>query len=196
MRNSLQALMRSQSGVAYMEFAIGVTFLMILFLGSVEVTRFVLINQKIQKTVVSVTDVVTQAGQGNPLTTTGLSQIMSAVGDMMNPYTFGAGGVVFVTDVTQPASGNPIVNWQYCGGGTLHSADATVVSKIGTTVGGTATLPSGFTMNSGEEVVIGEIYYKYSPIIVQSMLANTTLYNYAVYMPRLGALTSLVSSCP
>jgi hypothetical protein len=166
---------------------------MLLFLGSVEVTNYILIIQKLEKTVGTVTDVTTQADPNNdPLTTSEMSQLMSAVQDMMNPYTFGSKGLVIVTDVTQAGSNNPIVNWQYCGGGSLA-----VSSKIGTTIGGAATLPAGYTMIAGEEAVIGEIFYNYTPITMTtwSIVTANTVYRTAVFMPRLGALTGFSSHC-
>jgi Flp pilus assembly protein TadG len=190
--NRLMSLARREEGVAYMEFALCVSVLLILFIGSVEVTRYVLIIQKLEKVASTVADVTTQANPNtSPLTTTVMSELMSAVQDMMNPYTFGANGLVIVTDVTQAGANNPIVNWQYCGGGTLSAT-----SKIGTTIGGAATLPSGFTMIAGEETVFSEVFYKYTPIFTaQSFTVATTLYRTAVYMPRLGVLTGFSSHC-
>jgi hypothetical protein len=187
------SLLSDQHGMAYVEFALCISMLMLMFLGSVETTRYVLIIQKLEQTVSTVTDVTTQAdANNNPLTTSQMTQLMSAVQDMMNPYTFGANGLVILTDVTQPGAGNAKVNWQYCGGGTLN-----IASKIGSSVGGTATLPTGFTMIAGEEVVIGEVFYNYKPITttVWGIVSASTIYRTALFMPRLGALTAFSSHC-
>jgi Flp pilus assembly protein TadG len=189
----LQSLVTEERGMAYVEFALCLSLLLMLFLGSVEVTRYVLILQRLEKTAETVANVTTQAdSNSNPLTATQMSQLMSAVQDMMNPYTFGANGTVIVTDVTQAGSNNPIINWQYCGGGSLTAA-----SNIGNTIGGAATLPSGYTMTSGEEVVIAEVFYNYAPVIASkwSVMSASTIYRTALFMPRLGALTGFSSHC-
>jgi len=192
LRYRLKAMARCQQGIAYMEFALSVATLLLLFLGSIELTRYVLTLQKLEKIVNTVADVTTQVDPNtSPLTTSQMSQLMSAVQDMMNPYIFGANGFVIVSDVTQAGSNNPIVNWQYCGGGTLSAT-----SRIGTYKGEAATLPVGFSMIAGEEVVIGEVFYNYVPITSSSLVGNTTMYRTAVYMPRLGALTGFSSTCP
>lgn len=183
---------RDESGVAAIEFALCLTVLLLLCLGSIELTRYVLVVQKLEKTVSMMTDVTTQADPNStPITTNVMSQIINSADDMMSPYPFNSNGKVILTNITKTGSANPVVNWQYCGGGTLSAT-----SRIGTTIGGAATLPSGFTMTAGEEVVIGEIFYNYSPITSQNVVPSTTLYRTSIFMPRLGALTSFSSTCP
>jgi Flp pilus assembly protein TadG len=189
----------SEQGLAYVEFALTISILLLLCLGSVEVTRFVLILQKLEKTVETVSDVVTQTNPNSaPLTTTEMSQLMSAIPDLMSPYVFGSNGLVIVSDLTGQASGNPVLNWQYCGGGTL-----VYTSKFGKTTGAAITaaeysaFPNGLTLNSGEEVVISEIIYNYAPITTTqwSVLTASQVYRTATFMPRLGALTGFSSHC-
>lgn len=186
-------MVNNEQGVAAIEFALCVTVLMLFFLGSVELTRYILIVQKLEKTVSMITDVTTQTDPNSaPLTASTMQQIFTATSDMMKPYPFGANGLVIVTDVTKTGTANPVINWQYCnGGGTLSATSA-----IGTAKGATATLPAGFSMAAGEEVVIGEIFYQFSPITTQEIVPATTVYRTAVFMPRLGALTGFSSTCP
>lgn len=203
----LRELYACQAGIAYVEFALSISLLMILFLGSVEVTRAILIVQKLEKTVTTVTDVVTQADTNtSPLTTTEMTQLMGAVTDMMSPYTAGVSDpniVLIITDVTATGTNNsPVINWQYCGGGTLSAT-----SRVGSTIGGAATLPNSFAMtatNNGttqvviNEVVIGEVFYNFSPLAISrgnNMIGAIQLYKTGVYIPRLGALTSFSSHC-
>jgi Flp pilus assembly protein TadG len=183
---------RDERGVAAIEFALCLTVLLLMFLGSVELTRYILIIQKLEKTVSMITDITTQADPNTaPLTTTTMQQIFGATTDMMKPYAFGADGFVIVTNITKTGTNNPVVNWQYCGGGTLSAT-----SKIGTANGAAATLPAGITMIAGEEIVVGEVFYKFSPITTQNIVPAKTLYRTSIFMPRLGALTAFSSTCP
>ena len=194
--NKLKEFGKAQEGLAYIEFALSITILMMLFLGAVELTRAFLIIQKIEKTVSTLADVVAQTDPNStPVTSTQMSQLMSAVDDMMNPYSSGMTDtriLAIVTSVTKTGVANPVINWQYCGGGGLS-----VTSKLGKTIGGTATLPSGFTMNSGEEAIIGEVFYNFTPIIASNnIIGSFQIYRYSIFMPRLGALTAFSSNCP
>jgi len=186
----------AQEGMALVEFALSSVLLLTLFMGSVEFSRAFLVTQKLEKTASTLADVVAQTDPNStPLTTSQLSQLMSAVTDMMSPYSQGATdpniGTV-ITSVTKTGTANPVINWQYCGGGGLS-----VTSKLGKTINSTATLPAGFTMNAGEEIIVGEVFYNFIPLMARNgLLGSFQMYKYTIYVPRLGAITAFSSSCP
>lgn len=204
-------LCKNEAGLAYIEFAIVLPVLLMLFLGGVEITRYVLIIQKLEKTVSTVANVVTQTNPSTSQLTDAIMQdLMNSVQDMMSPYGSTSNMRVIVTDVVDRTNAQststaaPTVNWQFCGGGTLTNQ-----SKLGTTVNRNANLtnlglPSSYAMSAGEEVVIAEVYFNFQPITNQNILGNVLQYRTAVYMPRLGALSSYVpnstisnaSNCP
>ena len=197
MKKYIREFVECEQGLAYVEFALSLSFLLILFLGSVEVTRCYLLTQKIEKTAFTAADVVTQTNPNTgPVTSSQMSQLMSAVTDMMTPYTTGASDpkiLVIVSDITKNGNSTPVLNWQYCGGGALS-----VSSTIGTTTGSaiTGSLPNGLSMNAGEEAVISEVFYNFLPIIIgNGVLGSFQIYRTAVFMPRLGALTGFSSHC-
>ncbi len=187
--------MRCQSGVASVEFALSLTVLMILMLGSIDVSRCFLIIQKVERIASTVADIPTQSNpNSSPLTTSQMSQLMSAVTDMMSPYSQGVNDpniYVIVSDVTKSGSNSPVLNWQYCGGGTLSAT-----SNVGSTIGGTATIPNSFALNSGEEIVIGEVFYNFTPIIANNtIISSFQVYRTSIFVPRLGAITGFSSHC-
>ncbi len=103
----------------------------------------------------------------------------------MNPYDFGTDGIVHITSVTKDPNANPTIRWRHTGGGTLSGND----SRIGA-VGVVANLPAGFTLNDRDNIIIAEVYYRYTPLLTQQVLGEMTLYKIAIYKPRLGALTA------
>jgi Flp pilus assembly protein TadG len=192
----MNKILKSESGLAYLEFAIALPILMILFLGSIEISRCFLIIQKVEKTVSTIGDVTAQTDANiSPLTTAKMSQLMSAVDDMMSPYSSGANDPkisTIITNITKTGTASPIINWQYCGGGSL-----VVNSKLGKIIGSNATMPSGLILVDGEEIIIAEVFYNFTPIIGNNrFLAGFQIYRTAVFMPRLGALTNFTSNCP
>jgi len=174
-------LARTQEGVAVVEFALCLPFLATLMLGSVEVSRYIIIHQKLEKVAFTVSDVVAQSTE---VTTGGLDQLLAATQDIMNPYTFNSDGIVYITSITQTAGSAPTVSWRYSGGGTLSGYS----SQLGT-IGYAATMPNGLTLNDGDNVIVAEVYYRYEPLLGTQIYGSETLYKTAVYKPRLGALS-------
>ena len=172
---------RNQQGIAAMEFAMVAPILMVLFLGGTEFSRYLIIHQKVEKTATTIADIVAQS---DSLTQAQLNQIFLAASEIMQPLSFNTEGVVIVSSVRQQGSAaSPNVAWQRIGGG-----DLTRTSQIGTQ-GFAATLPAGFTLNDKENVIVAEVYYVYSPLFGEKMVATGDVYKRSVYKPRLGALT-------
>jgi Flp pilus assembly protein TadG len=175
--------MRSQAGLAFVEFAITLPFLVILFLGGVELTRYIIIVQKVEKAAFTMSDVVAQS---QTINTTQLNQLVEAVQQMMLPFPFGSSGYVIVTSVTKTGTAAPVINWQYTGGGSWTQS-----STVGTTIGANAVLPTGFNMTDKENVIIAEVYYNFSPMFAAGMLKGKTIYKMSLFRPRLGDLSAL-----
>lgn len=191
----LKRIVACTEGVALVELALCIPLLLTIFFGTVEVARYFLAIQKVEKTIDLVTDTVSQSNNNTTdqnLSVPHMQAIMSTVADMMNPYPFGADGVVIITDVFQGSdtSQAPDIVWQFCGGGTLVKN-----SKIGA-YPGKADM-QGFVMRANEEIIVGEIFYNFSPITVNEFIGQQQLYRRVFFIPRIGPLHtgSFSSSC-
>lgn len=174
-------------------------------MGMSDGSYFLLVNEKSDRIAYTMTDIVTQY---QTITQANLSDISLAASQIMQPLpttTTAANGTTasllttIVSSVYQPSTGNPIVCWQYSNG--LVAAGQSTASKIGSpgssatcTSGGTATLPAGLTLNAGDNVIITEVYYNFTPLFLSAsafdVFASTTVYRYAVYKPRLSPLVN------
>jgi hypothetical protein len=181
---SLCRIARNQQGIAYLEFAISLPLLIAMLLGGVEVTRYILIAQKVEKVSVTVSDIVAQA---DTITTSELDNLILAAGQVMQPYSFDGNAYVIVSSVYKNDGDSPVVNWQYSGGGSW------IKSSLVGGVGAIANLPTGFTMNDRENVIIAEVFYNYQPLFGSNILTVSQLYKYAIFKPRLGDLSTLGS---
>jgi Flp pilus assembly protein TadG len=181
---SFPSFRRSQAGIAYVEFAMTLPLLLALLLGAIEMTRYILIVQKVEKASVTLSDLVAQSKE---ITTPQLNQLITAAGQIMQPYEFGERGYAIVTSVTRTDPNPARVNWQHVGGGSW-----TQTSQIGTT-GSVATLPANFTVADRENVIFAEVYYQFEPILANYFLGTIQVYRVSIYKPRLGDLTSLGS---
>lgn len=181
---TFRRLRRNEDGVAYLEFALSLPFLIALFMGSVEVTRYIIIAQKVEKSAVAISDVVAQS---QTIGTAQLNQLITAVDEVMDPYTFATDGYVIITSVTKTGTSQPVVNWQYRGGGSW-----TKPSLVGSQ-GTVATLPNGLTLLDKDNVIVAEVYYNFRPMINNSVISGRQLYKVSVFKPRLGDLKTLGS---
>ena len=177
----LQRLLRADQGLAVLEFALILPVLMSLFYGAVEITRYILITQKVEKLAFTVADVTAQS---QTVSNASLNQVLAATSDIMSPYTMTSNGRVIISSLYRAAGATTTatVNWRYQGGGTL-----TATSALGA-VGATPSMPTGFTFDERENVIAAEVFYQFSPLISTQFFGTKTIYRVAFYKPRLGAL--------
>ncbi|MBY0427801.1 MAG: pilus assembly protein [Alphaproteobacteria bacterium] len=168
-------------GVAAVELALVLPMMLMLFLGVVEISNYVLINERTEKMTHTIADVVSQ---GETITIAELDNILAATSEIMKPFPFSERGMVIITSVYRAVGDTPKVAWQYQGGGTLKNTQ----SSFGGT-GFASPLPPGFTLNEKETVIIAEVYYNHQNLVTTMFNGtNPQLYKYAFYKPRLGAL--------
>jgi Flp pilus assembly protein TadG len=173
-------LRRNEGGIALVEFALVLPVLMTLFYGTIEVTRYILISQKVEKLAHSVADLTAQSAV---TTTASLNQVMAAASDIMSPYSMTTNGKVIISSLYRPAGvANASINWRYEGGGSYAAS-----SMLGA-VGDAPAMPAGFTFDERENVISAEVYYEFSPMISNQFFGTKTVYRVAFYKPRLGAL--------
>ena len=162
------------------EFALILPVLMTLFLGVVEITRYVLIVQKAEKLAHSVADL---SAQSATLSRATLDQVFTAASDIMNPYATGVNSHIMVSSLYRaPGANNAVANWRYACGGTLAST-----TSLGA-VGATPTMPTAFTFDSRENIIASEVFYEFSPLLANPWFGTRTIYRSAFYAPRFGAL--------
>jgi hypothetical protein len=172
----------ARKGVAAVEFALSLPIWTTLLLGAGDGAYCLIVNEKTDRIAYTVTDIVTQY---QSITKANLNDILLASGQLMQPFAFGANGVVIVSSVYQGSTGSPIIEWQYSGGGTLSKT-----SRIGA-ANGSAILPNGLTLNAGDNVIISEVYYNFTPMFLsEGLFSSGPVYRVAVYKPRLSPLVT------
>ena len=178
----MMALLRCRQGVAATEFAIALPFVMVLVVGGFELSRYVIVHQKLEKATYTIADVVSQS---QSVTVSQLNQTMLAAQEVMRPYDFSPQGVVHITSVSKTGTAAPVVTWRYSGGGDLSET-----SKIGA-LNQPASLPAGFSMSDKENIIIAEVFFRYEPFFAGDLLADyLNIYKMTLFKPRLGALTT------
>ena len=105
---------RCQAGNVAVEFALAVPVLLFLMLGSAEMGRFVLLNQKMDRVATTVSDLVSRA---ETISESQIADILTAADQVAEPFDLSDLGVVIVSSVTNADGTGPVIAWQRSGGG-------------------------------------------------------------------------------
>ncbi len=179
----LELLKRDRRGTLAIEMAMATPVVIGLLLSGIEVTRYVMINQKIERASATMADLVSQA---ETLSEGGLANLYAATTYVMEPFDLAAEGRVVVSSISGDEAR---INWQRSfGAGSGASAFGVE--------GGTASLPAGFVVRENETVVVTEVFYGFQPMffdtpLLRTQLVAAELYSYAVFRPRFSSLTTI-----
>jgi Flp pilus assembly protein TadG len=177
----LQQLLRDRRGIAATEFALILPILVMFSAGTIEYSRLIMLNQKLQSGAFILADLT---ARDKTLSEEQLDNIFLAIDNIIQPFDFAAEGKAIVTSVGVDGAGDPEVNWQREGSG-----DLAATSEVGEE-GGAATLPDDLDISAGETVIAAEVFYSFTPLFGIG-LAPRTIYKASFYKPRLGTLDTL-----
>lgn len=164
------------------EFALAVPILTLLMLGSVELARFVILSQKLERVAVSMADLVARA---ETISEDELDDIFLAAGEVALPFEFESLGRVFVSSVVNPDGDGAEIAWQRSGAGG-HTAS----SKLGSE-GGSARLGDELSVREAETAIVSEVFYDFQPFFSDLILSPREVYKRAYHRPRLGTLDEI-----
>lgn len=184
LRRGLRRLFGDREGVSLIEFAFMAPILVSLLIGSFEIARFVLLNQKLNRLASNSSDLVTRS---ETMSEAELDNIFAAGEFITSPFKLANKGVVIISSVSNPGPNNttpPIVNWQQ-----KSDAGSSFASGVGVE-GGQATLPGDLALRVGQDIIISEVIYDFKPVMFAEM-TDKDLYHVSFHRPRLGELTTL-----
>jgi len=170
------------AGNVAVEFALTLPVLMLLMLGSVEMARFVILHQKVDRVAVTTSDLVSRA---ETIKEAELDDIFEAADFVAQPFDLPNLGIVIVSAITNEDGSGARIAWQRRGNGAASHA-----SQIGTQ-GGAASLSADFEVREGETAIIAEVFYDFEPFLSELIVEPQTLYRRAHHRPRLGTLEEI-----
>jgi len=171
----LDRFREDRKGSISIEFAVLASVLIGILFSGVEYSRFILLNQKADKAVAGVGDMVSQYTE---LRSQDMKDIFLAASNILTNYQYKGRGILMVSHVHAAQAGKPKITWQE-----VSSKSFNVASKIGK-AGDTPKLPSGFTMIAGETVVAVETFVKFEPMLFDLVVSGQDIYKIAWYHPR------------
>ena len=166
----IQDFYRDRKGVSAVEFATVLPFMLIAYLGSVEVGNGINAKVRVAQTTRTVADLATQYFTIKNADMTGILSASSAV---MAPFSTSS-LVITLSEVTTDASGNATITWSDSLNGSPRA------------VGQPVTLPSGL-QTPNISLIWSEVKYAYTPNLGYVMTGTYDLTDKFYLNPRLSA---------
>jgi Flp pilus assembly protein TadG len=173
---TMRRFWKEESGVAAIEFGLVISILIVILMGCFEAGRYILLNQKLDRTSTSVVDLIAQA---NSVTVGVLSDTYAAAEEQTRPFDLAGHGRVVISSVYKPDTSSAKVQWQCAGGGSYTSATSTVGGE-----GANAAMPTTFTVDVGENIVVAEVFYDYEPFLFEGIFQPAIIRHASFMRPR------------
>jgi Flp pilus assembly protein TadG len=179
-RHALSRLRRfadSRQGVAAVEFAIILPFMLVLYLGSIEAGNGLAVQFRATLASRTVADLASQYSSINNSTMTG---ILSAAATVVAPYS-ASGMIVTVSEITTDSSGQGTITWSDSLNGTAHA------------VGQSVTLPTAMQI-ANTSLIWSEVTYPYQPALGIVMTGTININQSSYFYPRLSTSITRANS--
>ncbi len=147
---------------------------MLLLLGGVDVARYFLAGQKLQRAAMTVADL---AARSETLSPTDIDNIFAAAGEIASPLDLDGEGRIYVASIVESPEGDPEVAWQR-DVGTLA-----VASRLAPMDAVTRTDLAPL-VDQNRSAIVAEIAGRFEPLFGYGVTPQT-LYQRAIFRPRL-----------
>lgn len=220
MRRFLPRFLNARGGIALIEFALVAPLILLVLLGGIELTRFMLVVQKVDKTAYAMADLVAQMSPATAQRRDGeisIDQMNTVVfrqfQSLMDPYDANTNGSIIVSSIRRERDTTRI-KWQIASQGGYNGADTTSIvsgltpasvnasgaalrDRTASFTGEAATEISG--MLGYENMIVSEVFFRYRPILSNILrgeyfpfqLGETTLVRRIYSRPRNGNMICL-----
>lgn len=219
MRRMFQRISADRRGLAFIEFALVAPFILLILFAGIEITRFMLIVQKVDKTAYAMADLTAQYGPATAARNSGeinVDEMNNVVfrqfAALMSPYEAPANGSVVISSIRRERD-DIRIKWQIASPGysdaetisavsgltpaSVNSNGASLRDRVATFTGDTAIEMSN--MLGYENMIVSEVFFRYRPIlstVLQGLelpftLGETTLVRRLYSRPRIGNLICL-----
>jgi Flp pilus assembly protein TadG len=203
----VRKLWNDSNAVAATEFAMVAPFMLLLYVGGVELGDGVAINVKVSATAHSIADMVSQ---NTSLSTSQMQNILTGASAIIAPYPVnnGQGGSIMsvtVSEVSSDANGTLTLRWSQSFNGTSFGPGRTSLAANGSY--GPITLPTSLNgtpgnpnnpnnQNDNVSFILGEASYAYTPNLGYTISGTVNLGDSYWIFPRCSTNSTANSSVP
>jgi hypothetical protein len=177
---TIRRFARANEAVALIEFALIMPVMLMLYLGSVELSQAINVDQRVTNISATVGDLV--AREKNVIPASDLTDYFQASKAILSPYTT-SGLVQTVTLVAVDNSGVTNVRW------TMPSS-GTATQIVGQPWAGLHPIPASMiAISHNNWIIVSEASYAYKPAIAGPFVQSTMpLYHQTFYLPRFASI--------
>ena len=168
---------RDKAGIAAVEFALILPFMLLLYFGSVEITQAICINRLVTLTANTVTNLVSQYTTISA--STQMPDILNASVQVLAPNP-SSGAKIVVSCITIDNQGKATVAWSQTLNGTARTAGQSI------------TVPAALNIPNSN-IVLGEATYAYSPVFDFLHIGPFNLHSSVYMAPRNATTINLAS---
>jgi Flp pilus assembly protein TadG len=173
----LRRFVRHREGMSAVEFAIVLPFMLLLYIGGVELADGLAIQFRVTETARTVTDLTTQYVSIDSAT---MSSILGASAEVVAPYP-SANMIVTVSEITTNGAGQGTITWSCSLNGTPRPQNQSV------------TLPTAL-QTANITLIWGEVTYPYAPGMGYTITGTINIYENTYFYPRLSTQVIAPSS--
>jgi len=167
----VRSFLRSESGVAAVEFSIILPILLLLWFGGVEVTGALSVDRRLNNLATSIGDLVSRSKE---LTYDEVGDIFDLAPGAMFPYS-AAGISMRVTAVTMDDTGKATAAWSRSEGSRpAHAPNAAMDAFVPATL----RIPNS-------QIIMSEVFYTYTPALGYVITGDLPLEDKMFFVPRL-----------
>lgn len=222
MKQFLQRFLRDTQAIALIEFVLVLPFLLLLLYGGIELTRFMIVAQRVDKSAYSLGDLINQYPKATLERKSGeiseaalRTDVFPQFNRLMSPFNARTNGSFIVTSVMKEG-GLLHIKWQISGDGAYQDGQTvSVVNQALPTPGSVnpavkdatptfsgETLAEANAMGEGENMIVTEVFFRYRPLLATVLsrlplpfeMGETTLSRRTFTVPRTGKLVCLPES--
>lgn len=183
-------LLTDVRAVAATEFAIVTPFMLVLYVGGVELGNGLAMNVKVSATAHSVADMISQ---NTAVTSTQMDGILAAATAIMAPYPVKNGSTslmtITVSEVSTDSTGKATVQWS-------KSTNSTGARAVGQEMTLSSFTAPGGTSNANISLILSEVSYDYSPNLGFTIAGTVKLTDSYYLFPRCSTNSPASSSFP
>jgi Flp pilus assembly pilin Flp len=194
-RRTLRELRKNESGVALIEFALGLPIMMTLLVSGTEITNYSIVTTQVSQLALQVADNASRIGEGLPLnkkeiTETQINDLLMGAGihagrlDIYGTYQEYSNGVpttkprgrIIISSSEMMAKALPSdpdkyeIKWQRCSGAAITYAShfGIVTKPSGTNMNGIGPVGRQVKAPSGVPILFSEVHYRYNPLFLSA----------------------------
>jgi Flp pilus assembly protein TadG len=174
---SVRRLIRADTGIAAVEFAILLPFMLFLYVGATELVQAMITSRKASVIARTLADLVAQQPANTDLTAAQLNDIITGAKAIMAPYAISSlkltvSSIEFSAK-TPPATGyDAKTKWSVTNNGGALRPCGTLTSAPDGVNGGITTVPAG--LYGPGSIIVADVAYAYTPTFGGGVLAWTT----------------------